>query len=75
MTITLTNGNTYTSENLKGDKGDTGNPGSPGQTGVGISTVAKTGTSGLVDTYTITFTNGTTTTFTITNGQNGTNRN
>lgn len=36
--------------------------------GVGISSIAKTGTSGLVDTYTITLTNGNTSTFTVTNG-------
>lgn len=40
--------------------------------GVGIASIAKTSTSGLVDTYTITLTDGTTTTFTVTNGQNGT---
>lgn len=34
-----------------------------------ITSVAKTGTSGSVDTYTITFTNGATTTFTVTNGE------
>lgn len=39
-----------------------------GETGNGIASIAKTGTSGLVDTYTITFTNGQTTTFTVTNG-------
>ena len=50
---------------VKGDKGDTGNTGA---TGNGISTIAKTSTSGLVDTYTITYTNGNTTTFTVTNG-------
>ena len=38
----------------------------------GIVSVTKTGTSGLVDTYTILFTDGTTTTFTVTNGQDGT---
>ena len=48
--------------NLKGSQGDTGN---------GIASIAKTGTSGLVDTYTITYTNGNTTTFTVTNGQDG----
>lgn len=37
----------------------------------GISSIAKTGTSGLVDTYTITFTDGTTSTFTVTNGAQG----
>lgn len=35
---------------------------------VGISNIAKTGTSGLVDTYTITMTDGTTYIFTVTNG-------
>lgn len=46
--------------------------GADGTNGVGITSIAKTGTSGLVDTYTITFTNGTTTTFTVTNGTSGT---
>lgn len=40
-----------------------GNVGPTGLTGNGISTVEKTSTSGLVDTYTITYTNGNTTTF------------
>ena len=40
-----------------------------GETGKGISSIEKTSTEGLVDTYTITFTDGTTTTFTVTNGQ------
>ena len=35
----------------------------------GITSIAKTGTSGLVDTYTITFQDGNTTTFTVTNGK------
>ena len=64
-TFTVTNGNDG-SKGDKGDKGDTGN------TGNGISSVTKTGTSGLVDTYTITFTNGNTTTFTVTNGSDAT---
>jgi hypothetical protein len=45
-----------------------------GQTGNGISTIAKTGTSGLVDTYTITMTDGTTSTFTVTNGAGDMNK-
>ena len=53
----------------RGAKGDTG---ATGETGNGISNIRKTSTSGLVDTYTITYTDGTTTTFTVTNGQNGT---
>lgn len=46
----------------KGDKGDDGN---------GIANIAKTSTSGLVDTYTITYTNGSTSTFEVTNGRDG----
>ncbi len=73
--ITFTNGDTFDfqvtdgedgSDGAKGDKGDTGD------TGNGISSVTKTGSSGLVDTYTITFTNGSTTTFTVTNGSDAT---
>ena len=54
-----------------GTKGEKGDPGSTGATGNGIASIVKTSTSGLVDTYTITFTNGTSTTFQVTNGQNG----
>lgn len=36
--------------------------------GVGIASITKTGTAGLVDTYTILMTDGTSTTFTVTNG-------
>ena len=46
----------------KGDKGDDGN---------GIANIAKTSTSGLVDTYTITYTDGSTSTFEVTNGKDG----
>lgn len=42
-----------------------------GRDGVGIASIEKTGTVGLVDTYTITFTNGTTTTYTVTNAEGG----
>ena len=52
----------------KGDKGNTGNTGATGATGNGISEITGPSTSGNVDTYTIHFTNGTTTTFTVTNG-------
>ena len=40
-----------------------------GADGVGIESVEKTGTDGLIDTYTITFTDGKKTTFTVTNGR------
>ena len=51
-----------------GSKGDKGDKGDTGATGNGIASISKTGSSGLVDTYTITFTNGNTATFTVTNG-------
>jgi hypothetical protein len=44
----------------------------PGEPGVGIASIEKTATVGLVDTYTITYDDLRTTTFEITNGQNGT---
>lgn len=44
-----------------------------GDNGVGISGIAKTSTSGLVDTYTITFDDGSTETFDVTNGADGQN--
>lgn len=49
----------------KGEKGDQGDQGES------ISKIEKTGTSGLVDTYTITTTDGNTFTFTVTNGADG----
>ena len=55
----------------KGETGATGQTGATGATGNGIASITKTGTSGLVDTYTITYTDGTTTTFNITNGEDG----
>ena len=50
-----------------------GNVGPTGLTGNGISSIEKTSTSGLIDTYTITYTNGNTTTFDVSNG-NGIDR-
>ena len=55
----------FTEEQLADLKGETGDTGA---TGNGISSITKAGTSGLVDTYTITFTNGNTSIFTVTNG-------
>ena len=52
-------------------QGTDGKDGATGAQGVGISSIAKTGTSGLVDTYKITLTNGNTATFTVTNGAKG----
>ena len=45
--------------------------GTPGPAGVGIQKIEKTNTEGLVDTYTITYTDGSTTTYTVTNGKDG----
>lgn len=70
-------------DGAKGDKGDKGDPGEngakgdpgengqDGEDGVGITSITKTGTSGLVDTYTITYTDGNTSTFTVKNGEDG----
>ena len=44
-----------------------------GADGNGIASITKTGTAGLVDTYTITYDDGNTTTFTVTNGEDGQN--
>lgn len=57
-----------------GEKGDTGDKGEKGDTGNGIVSIAKTATQGLVDTYTVTFTDGTTTSFSVTNGRTNTFR-
>jgi len=44
-----------------------------GEDGRGIKKIEKTSTNGLVDTYTITYTDDTTSTFTVTNGKDGEN--
>lgn len=54
-----------------GDKGEKGDTGLKGDTGNGIASIIKTASAGLIDTYTITFTDGTTSTFEITNGADG----
>ncbi len=55
----------------KGDKGDTGATGASGKDGVSVVSITKTATSGNVDTYTITYSDGSTSTFTVTNGKDG----
>ena len=52
---------------IQGPSGNDGSDGSDGNDGVGISSISKTSTSGNVDTYTITLSNGNTATFTVTN--------
>ena len=60
-----------------GDKGDQGIQGIQGETGPqgatgnGVASIVKTATLGLVDTYTVTFTDATITTFDVTNGLDG----
>lgn len=57
LVVKLSNGEVYVSSNsLKGD------------TGVGIESITKTSTTGLEDTYTILFSDGTSTTYTVING-------
>lgn len=55
-----------------GPQGETGPAGPTGATGNGIASVTKIGSSGLVDTYRITFTDGTTFDYTVTNGSGST---
>lgn len=64
------NGNWYVYDSTTSAYVDTGVD-ATGATGNGIASIAKTSTSGLVDTYTITYTDGTTSTFTVTNGEDG----
>lgn len=74
---TLPEGSTATASYTDGvltlgiPKGDKGDKGDRGETGNGIASIVKTSTSGLVDTYTITYTDGNTETFTVTNGAKG----
>jgi len=56
-------------QGIQGPQGIQGVQGERGETGNGIASVTKTGTVVLVDTYTITFTDGTTTTFNVQNGR------
>ena len=58
--------------NIKGPAGAAGQDGADGADGRGITSIVKTATSANVDTYTITYTDGTTQTYTVTNGLNGT---
>ena len=54
-----------------GAQGIQGLQGEPGADGKGIVDISKTKTEGNIDTYTITYTDGTTSTFTVTNGTDG----
>ena len=58
-------------EGTIGPQGPQGSQGIQGEPGNGISSIKLTKTEGKVDTYTIYFTDGSTTTFTVTNGTDG----
>ena len=53
-----------------GETGERGEKGDKGEKGVGIESITKQSTSGLTDTYLITFADGTTTTYDVVNGAN-----
>ena len=61
----------YGLQGPQGEPGSNGAQGPEGPEGNGIADIEKTGTSGLVDTYTITMDDETTYTFTVTNGRDG----
>ena len=65
LTLNYTNGTSYTTPSIRGAQGERG---ADGTNGVGITSIYKTATQGNVDTYTILFTDGTTTDFEVTNG-------
>ena len=56
---------------LQGPQGIQGETGPQGATGNGVASIVKTATLGLVDTYTVTFTDATTTIFDAANGVDG----
>ena len=54
-----------------GEKGEKGEDGKPGKDGTSVTSIALTSSSDNVDTYTITYSDGTTSTFKVTNGKDG----
>ena len=66
-TFTVTNGK----DGADGTNGKDGADGINGKDGVGVLEIKKLSTEGLVDTYVIVFSDGSTTTFTVTNGKDG----
>lgn len=66
-------GTSHTTETIipAGPQGEQGAQGVQGKPGRGILTIEKTDTQDLVDTYTVTYDDGTYTTFQIKNGENG----
>lgn len=70
-TVSITDKNGTTTAKIY--DGANGKDGVDGSNGVGIAKIEKTATVGLIDTYTIFYTNNTTTTFTVKNGKDGAN--
>ena len=73
-TITFTDATTATFDVVNGADGDKGDKGDKGDAGISISSIARTsgdGSAGTTDTYTITFSDATTTTFQVVNGADG----
>ena len=73
VTVTASGSNTaknfaFAFSNMKGEQGDQGDQ---GETGNGIADISLTSTAANVDTYTITYDDGTTETFNVTNGIDG----
>ena len=74
--IISANGTTYTViqvSSLKGPQGEKGLTGTTGAAGRGISKIEKTSTVGKTNTFTITYTDNSTSTFTLNDGNDGTN--
>ena len=69
LTIYFSDGTSTTTGSIRGEVGPAGPEGPTGETGNGIESIDLTGSSGNIDTYTISFTDGSTTTFTVTNGE------
>ena len=69
--FTFADGTSLTTPSITLPRGPKGDTGATGATGNGIASITKTGTSGLIDTYTVLYTNGSTDTFTVTNGADG----
>lgn len=77
LNVTLSNGasNTFEYDIVDGTNGTNGTNGTDGTDGRGIVSIVRTagtGAAGTTDTYTITYTDNTTSTFSVYNGQDGT---
>ena len=66
-------GNLQGAQGVPGEQGQTGEQGQAGEDGRSVESIEKTETNGLVDTYTITYSEGEPSTFTVTNGADGQN--